>query len=159
METNDVLRRIRYAFNFKDDQMINIFELGQISVSQEKLLAFYKKDSDEGFVKCSSDELNGFLDGLIIKKRGPKDSDEPRQKFRVNNNLILRKLKIALNFKDVDIIETMKLTEFKVSKSELTALFRNPQHENYKECGDQFLRAFLNGLPLRYAITKKYSKK
>jgi uncharacterized protein YehS (DUF1456 family) len=64
----------------------------------------------------------------------------------LSNNDILKKLRIALVLKDEDIIGILKLAEFDISKSELNALFRNPDHPNYRECGDQLLRNFLNGL-------------
>ncbi len=64
----------------------------------------------------------------------------------LTNNDILKKLRVALELKDDDIVHILKLAEFDVTKSELTALFRKPDHPNYKECGDQLLRNFLNGL-------------
>lgn len=64
----------------------------------------------------------------------------------MTNNDILKKLRIALKLRDEDIIEILKLVDFPVSKSELSALFRAEDHPNYKECGDQLLRNFLNGL-------------
>lgn len=67
----------------------------------------------------------------------------------MTNNDILKKLRIALKLRDTDIIEILKLAEFEVSKSELSALFRKEDHPNYKECGDQLLRRFLNGLIIR----------
>ncbi len=64
----------------------------------------------------------------------------------MTNNDILKKLRIALKLRDEDIIEILKLVDFQVSKSELSALFRTEDHPNYQECGDQLLRNFLNGL-------------
>lgn len=64
----------------------------------------------------------------------------------LTNNDILKKIRVALELKDEDIIHILKLSDFEVSKSELNALFRKPDHPNYKQCGDQLLRNFLNGL-------------
>jgi len=64
----------------------------------------------------------------------------------MTNNDILKKLRVALKLKDDDIIQILKLAEFSLSKSEVNALFRSEEHPNYKECGDQVLRNFLNGL-------------
>ena len=64
----------------------------------------------------------------------------------MTNNDILKKLRVALKLRDEDIIEVLKLAEFEVTKSEVNALFRSEDHPNYKECGDQLLRNFLNGL-------------
>jgi len=64
----------------------------------------------------------------------------------MTNNDILKKLRVALKLRDEDIIEILMLVDFKVTKSEVNALFRTEDHPNYKECGDQLLRNFLNGL-------------
>ena len=67
----------------------------------------------------------------------------------MSNNEILKKLRIALNLKDTDIIEILKLADFDISKSELSALFRSEDQRNYRECGDQILRRFLSGLIIK----------
>lgn len=67
----------------------------------------------------------------------------------LTNNDILKKLRVALSFRDTDILECLELVEFKISKSELSAIFRNEDHPNYQECGDQILRNFLNGLIIK----------
>jgi uncharacterized protein YehS (DUF1456 family) len=69
---------------------------------------------------------------------------------RLTNNAILKKLRIALQLKEDDMVGILKLAGVDISTSELTALFRKEGHRNYKECGDQFLRNFLKGLTLRY---------
>ncbi len=67
----------------------------------------------------------------------------------MTNNDIFKKLRVALSFRDTDIIECLKLVEYDISKSELSAIFRSEDHPNYQECGDQLLRNFLNGLIIR----------
>lgn len=64
----------------------------------------------------------------------------------MNNNDIFKKLRVALHLRDDEIVEILKLVDFKISRSELGAFFRNADHPLYKECGDQILRNFLNGL-------------
>ena len=64
----------------------------------------------------------------------------------MSNNDILKKLRVALELRDDDIIHILSLEDFKVSKTELSAFFRKEDHPNYKPCGDQILRKFLNGL-------------
>ncbi len=68
----------------------------------------------------------------------------------MNNNDILKKLRIALELKEEDIIEILKLSDFDITSAELSALFRREGHRNYQECGDQILRRFLDGLILKY---------
>ena len=64
----------------------------------------------------------------------------------MTNNDILKKLRVALHLRNDEIVEIMKLVDFEVTTSELGALFRKDDHPKYKDCGDQFLRNFLNGL-------------
>jgi uncharacterized protein YehS (DUF1456 family) len=79
----------------------------------------------------------------------------------LTNNDILKKLRIALELKDDDIIHILKLADFTVTKSELSALFRKDDHPNYVACGDQLLRNFLQGLIIykRGPHIKKEEKK
>lgn len=78
----------------------------------------------------------------------------------LTNNDVFKKLRVAHKFRDTDIIDICKLVDFKVSKSELGAIFRKEDHPKYMECGDQFLRNFLNGLVihLRGPMPKKEDK-
>jgi len=64
----------------------------------------------------------------------------------MDNNEILKKLRVALELRDDDIIEILRLADFTITKSELSALFRKEDHPNYKNCGDQIMRNFLRGL-------------
>ena len=64
----------------------------------------------------------------------------------ITNNDIMKKLRVALQLRDTDIVEILKLAEFDVSVSELSAIFRREDHPNYMPCGDQLLRRFLDGL-------------
>lgn len=64
----------------------------------------------------------------------------------MTNNDIFKKLRVALKLTNKDIVEICKLVDFKVSESELGAFFRREGHPKYRNCGDQILRNFLNGL-------------
>jgi len=152
---NDILRRFRYALDISNPKMLEIFRNSGHEIDQETLLSLLKKEEEEGCLACSNGLLEGFLDGLIILKRGrqegaPREAATPGRER--TNNIILRKLRIALEMKDDDMIEVMKLAGVTVTKSELGALFRSRGHKNYKECGDQFLRSFLTGLTNRYRV-------
>jgi uncharacterized protein YehS (DUF1456 family) len=150
---NDILRRFRYALDISNPKMVEIFRAAGHDIDQGTLLSLLKKEGEEGFLDCSNSLLEGFFDGLITVKRGKREGVAPRPittgKERTNNN-ILRKIRIALEMKDEDMLAVMNLAGVSVSKSELGALFRSKEHKNYKECGDQFLRSFLNGLTSRY---------
>ena len=146
---NDVLRRLRYALDILDADAIEIFALGDYKIEKEELTNYYKKDTDEGFVECSDFVLACFLDGLITKKRGRKDDAPVAQRdknMQLSNNAILKKIRIALNFQEQDMLTVLARGGNVISKSELSALFRQKNQKNYKECGDQILRNFLTGL-------------
>jgi uncharacterized protein YehS (DUF1456 family) len=133
--------------------MIEIFKLANYEIEQSNLSGLLKKEDEEGFVDCSNAALWYFLDGLIIHKRGRKEikpEETRKSESRLTNNSILKKLRIALELKEDDMLAVLNLAEVDISKSELSALFRKEGHKNYKECGDQFLRKFLRGLSIRY---------
>jgi uncharacterized protein YehS (DUF1456 family) len=156
MNNNDILRRLRYALDISNPTMIEIFQLSGCSIEQPTLLKFLKKEEEEDFIACSNPLMSFFLDGLIIQKRGKRDSDAghaPKPDSSLDNNAILKKLRIALDLKEDDMLAIMKLAGVVISKSELSALFRNKGHKHYKECGDQFLRNFLQGLTIRHRNT------
>lgn len=150
MTNNDFLRRLRYALNLKDNITVQIFKKGGLTVTKEDVVNYLKKDIDEGFKKISNNDLMIFLDGLIIHKRGEKKDASPSPKVKITknnlNNVLLRKLRIALAFKSYDMIEVFKLGGVEISEAELNALFRSEDHRNYKECGDKYIRVFLKGL-------------
>ena len=150
MTNNDFLRRLRYALNIKDNIMVQIFKKGNIIVTREDVIDYLKKDIDEGLKKLSNNDLISFLDGLIIQKRGKREDGTPPPKIKITknnlNNILLRKLRIALAFKSYDMIRIFKLGGIEISEGELSALFRREDHKNYKECGDKYIRVFLKGL-------------
>jgi len=149
MTNNDILRRIRYIFNLRDAGLVDIFRLGDKQITVKAVFNLLLKDDDEEYKSLSDKDFAHFLNGFIIKMRGAKDGPQPIAESTLNNNLILRKLKIALNLKDDDIIEIMDLADIRIGKSELSAFFRNTNHKHYRVCKDQFLRNFLMGLQLK----------
>ncbi|MFC3809500.1 YehS family protein [Lacihabitans lacunae] len=150
MKNNDILRRLRFTFDFGDDKMMKLFEKGGETVTRAQISDWLKKEEDEAHKPLNDRLFATFLNGLIEDKRGAKEGAKPEPEKQLNNNIILRKLKIALNFKEEDMLEVFELAEFRIGKSELSAFFRNPNQSQYRECKDQFLRNFLIGLQLKY---------
>jgi len=146
MNNNDVLRRVRYTFNFDDSKMITIFGLGGLEVTRAQISDWLKKEEDPDYRKCSDEQLATFLNGLIVEKRGKKDGPQPVPEKSLNNNIVFRKLKIALNLQADDVLELVRQKDFQMSKHELSAFFRKPGNRHYRECKDQVLRYFLKGL-------------
>lgn len=150
MINNDILRRIRYIFDYSDKQMIEIFSLAEFTTNRAEVSNWLKKENSEDFCDMKDVELAIFLNGLIIKNRGKKDGPQPEPEKILSNNAILRKIKIALKYKDIDMISVLDLAGYKISKHELSAFFRKPGHKNYRNCNDQIVRNFLTGLQKKY---------
>ena len=154
MTQNDIIRRVRYALNLNDPTLLDIFRQGDHAVDLTGLKNLMKKEDEPGYVACSDKVLGAFLDGLIIHKRGKKETAPGQAKkpdVQLTNNAILKKVeKYALELKEDDMLAVLKQGGVEISSSELSAFFRKPGHKHYKECGDQFLRGFLKGLAVRY---------
>lgn len=150
MTNNDIMRRIRYIFDFNDSKMMDLFAAAGQQVTREQVSAWLKREEDPGYEKCRDRQLAIFLNGLIIDKRGKREGPQPEPERRLNNNIIFMKLKIALNLKAEEVLEILRLAEFCISKHELSAFFRRPGHKQYRDCQDQILRNFLKGMQLKY---------
>ena len=155
MNNNDVLRRVRYIFDFNDSKMIALFALGnpdtEQAISRAEISDWLKKEDEPAHKVCTDTMLAIFLNGLIVDKRGARDDAPPLvPEKRITNNAVFTKLRIALNFKAEDVLEVLGSTGHTLSKHELSAFFRKPGHKHYRECKDQVLRNFLKGLQLKY---------
>ncbi len=150
MNNNDILRSIRYTFDLSDAQMIAVFGLAGQQVTRGQIGDWLKKEDDPASQNCSDAELAAFLNGLIYQKRGRQEGPPAVPEKRLTNNIILRKLKIALNLRGEDVIEIMGLADFGMSHHELSAFFRKRDHKHYRPCKDQILRNFLKGMQRKY---------
>ncbi|MEH7443003.1 DUF1456 family protein [Bacillus sp. JJ1122] len=166
MENNDILIRLRYAQDIKNVDMVEIFKLGGVNVTKDEVLKMLKKPEEEvygaidveendDYIKCNNKTLESFLNGFITFKRGKQDPKpgQPEIPALTNehvNNMLLKKLKIALSMTSEDMLDIFKMAGISVTKGELGALLRKPGHKNYKECGDKFARNFLKGLAVKY---------
>ena len=130
--------------------MISIFSQAELAVTRSQISDWLKKDEDPEQQLCDDRTLACFLNGLINEMRGKKEGNQPEPEKRLNNNIIFKKLKIALNLKAEDILRIMALTDFSMSKHELSAFFRKKGHKHYKKCQDQILRNFLHGIQIEY---------
>ncbi|MFO7706413.1 MAG: DUF1456 family protein [Halopseudomonas sp.] len=149
MTNNDILRRLRYAFDLKDSAVIDILALADRDVSEEQVAAWLKREEDDGFLTMTDSEMLTFLNGFINVKRGKREGAQPPREERLNNNMVLQKLRIALNLQAEGVLQLLELADFRLSKHELSAFFRKPGNKNYRECKDQILRKFLLGIQLQ----------
>ena len=147
MTPNDFLRSIRYLLNVPDSTLVDILRLADLEVSAAQIVAFLKKEDEVGYLACSDRVMAHFLNGLVLYKRGRDPSRAPQPiEVPVTNNVVLKKLRVAFELKDSDIIALFAKTGLRVSKAELGAFCRRPDHRNYRECGDQFLRNLLKAM-------------
>ncbi|MDE1515542.1 DUF1456 family protein [Vibrio sp. dsl-7] len=162
MTNNDILRRVRYTFDLKDELMAEIFSLADFAVTNLQITSWLKKEDDQSFVKLSDAELAAFLNGLINFKRGKREGDQPKPEESkpeqpLTHNMVFQKLRIALNLKSEEIIEILQRVDFRLSKHELSAFFRKPDNKHYRECKDQILHNFLLGLQHQFRPTSDES--
>lgn len=170
MDNNDLLIRLRYALDIKNNDMVEIFKLGGVELSKGEVLKVLTKtpesddeDTDSIWAEQESDDyiraddhlFESFLNGFIIFKRGqqepkPGQPEFPESTNERSNNLLLKKVKIALQLTSEDMLEIWDLAGVTVSRGELGALLRKVGHKNYKECGDRYARNFLKGLAIKY---------
>jgi len=151
MTNNDLLRSLRYALKLNGESIAELCGLGGHAVKPLDVLKLLKKEEEAGFLACDDSVVIAFLDGLIVSRRGarePKPGTAVATEAALNNNLILRKLRIALELPDEAMLAILAKAGVGLSKSELSAMFRAKGHRNYKPCGDQFLRNFIRGLSL-----------
>lgn len=150
MLNNDILRRLRYVFDLADTKVVKIFSLVGTEIQQEDVTRWLKRDDDPWYRPCSDELMATFLNGFIVFRRGKKDGPVPVPEKKLNNNIVLRKLKIAMDYKSEDMLAVLALADLPISEHELSAFFRKAGHKHYRECKDQVLRNFLEGLRLKY---------
>ncbi len=135
--------------NISEFKLVEIVKMGGGEVTQAQMNAFIKKEDEPGFEACPQNVMARFLNGLIYMRRGKDETRPPLAPELPTNNVVLKKLRVAFELKDEDILSMLDEAGCKVTKTELSALFRKEGHHNYRECGDQLLRNFLKGLTNR----------
>ena len=150
MTNNDIIRRLRYTFNYNDSKMIELFKLADYVVQTADIHGWLRKMEDPLLIPISDRELAMFLNGLIIDKRGKRDGTQPEPETQLTNNMILRKLKIAMDIQSDGMLEMCASIDKPLGKHELSAFFRNASHRSYRPCLDQYLRNFLNALQAKH---------
>lgn len=129
---------------------MTVFSQADLNVTRGQVSDWLKKDDDPQQQPCDDRTLACFLNGLINEMRGKKEGTQPEPEDKLNNNIIFKKLKIALNLKAEDTLRILGLADFSLSKHELSAFFRKKGHKHYRECQEQILRNFLHGIQIEY---------
>ncbi len=155
MTNNEVFQHIRYIFALNSEKISALFQHAKCPQSDEAIENYLRKNGEHKFSRLPSNILASFLDGLIIEHRGKKEGTQAQLNQAINNNVIFNKVKIALALKADDIINLLATAELTLSKHELSAFFRKPEHKHYRPCHDETLIKFFNGLHLKFRNTIK----
>lgn len=150
---NEILYRIQKALNLTTEEMLEAYKLVDYKMEASHLESILKRRNDDGFSVASYEELGLFLDGLVTLKRGPspkKANDD--EAVELTNNLILKKLRIAMELKEAETEIIFGLADVELSKQQLASLFRREGHKNFKACSDELLVSFLDGLDEFYFV-------
>lgn len=160
MNNNDIIIRLRYALNIKKEDMLKVFELGGITMTEAQLSEVLTKQAPDVArdAKVSMQTLEAFMNGLIISQRGQKFGADLKPipptfdmaKDEDINNVVMKKLKIAMSYTSEDYISFLKTAGVTISNNELSAVLRRPDHRNYKPAGDRYLRNILKGMAMTY---------
>lgn len=148
LKINDILFKIKTALSLDDDSIIKAYTLAEYEMSQERLTSILKRHQDKGYEEATYEELGLFLDGLVLLKRGAnnKEKKEDDEVVALTNNLILKKLRVALELKEPELIILFALAEVNITKRQIGSLFRKEGSKNFKSCSDELLLSFLEGL-------------
>ncbi|MBT8348738.1 MAG: DUF1456 family protein [Sulfurovum sp.] len=150
---NEILYRIHKALNLTTEEILEAYKLEAYTMDASHLESILKRHQDDGFTAATYEELGLFLDGLVTLKRGPspKKTNE-NEAVELTNNLILKKLRIALELKEAETEIIFGLADVELTKQQLASLFRKEGHKNFKECSDELLMSFLDGLNEFYYV-------
>ena len=155
MKPSEVIQSIKDTLNLNRKQILHIYELEEFSMSIDRLNGILKNSSKKGSINATYEELGVFLDGLISYKRGKSSAPTP-QDVILDNNLIIKKLRVALNLKEFEVALIFELADFKISKTAIKDIFRSLSHPKYRECDNKTLKAFLEGLNEFYFDSGEY---
>ena len=142
-----ILYKIKTALGLDNETIIKAYALAGYEMTEERLVQLLMRRNEKGYSECSFEELGLFLDGLILLKRGPgPQKSDKHETIVLSNNLILKKLRIALKLREAETEIIFGLGDIPLGKQQLASLFRSEKHKNFKACPDELLMAFLNGL-------------
>lgn len=146
MNNTERMMRLSHALELEALDIVEIFELGQIEMTEESVELVLS-----GKTPLDFESLEAFLNGLIIFNRGEKPNQGPRKPMtiedpRSTNNVMLKKLKIAFSLNSEDMLDLFKVVEISISKEKLSCLFRKEGHKSYKYARDVYIVGFLKAI-------------
>jgi len=147
MPINDILFKLKTALSLTNKEVIKAYALAEYEMREERLNNILKRRQDKGYEEATYEELGIFLDGLVLLKRGPSDKvASNNEAVALSNNLILKKVRVAMELKERELVILFALAEVVLSKRQIGSLFRKEGGKNFKVCSDELLISFLEGL-------------
>jgi len=159
MNNNDRLRYLSNALALTQEEMIEIFSLGGLTVTAEQMellrTAIPEEEVEETVAveKCDYPTLESFLNGYVTFKRGePTTTTGESEKRPLTmtgknvNNVMIKKLKVALSLSNEDLIDMFEEAGMSLTKGELTPIFRKEGHKHYKKCSDRMIMTLIDGI-------------
>ncbi|RUM75737.1 MAG: DUF1456 domain-containing protein [Sulfurovum sp.] len=147
MQINDILFKIKTALSLDNESIIKAYALVEHEMTTARLTNILKRHQDKGYEEATYEELGLFLDGLVLLKRGENTTPKSEEEIvELTNNLILKKLRVALNLKETELVVLFALAEVTITKRQIGSLFRKEGGKNFKSCSDELLLSFLEGL-------------
>lgn len=148
MKYNEIIKRLRYILDIDDQVLLDCFTLGGCDIALADVEGFCRA-ADDNAQECTEEQMSRFLDGLILWRRGPSDKGS-RNPVALNNNVILKKIRIALELEARDLDNAFMLADHEISPHEISALFRKPGTKHYVACSDHVFERLLSGLSLYF---------
>jgi len=149
MQNGEILRRLQFILGIDDSDIVECFTLVGNTVSVENIQQYVCQPDTENYQPCSDEAFCAFLDGLIQWRRGPSEQKQ-RNVVALNNNSILKKIRIALELQARDLDNAFMLSGHEISPHEISALFRKPGTKHYVACSDEVFERLLSGLSLYF---------
>jgi len=147
MQINDILFRITKALSLTTDDLVKLYALAEYDISEERIESILKRRQDKEYKEAGYEDLGLFLDGLVLFKRGISDRVAKEDDVvDLTNNLIMKKLRVALELKEPELVIIFALADTALTKRQIGALFRKEGTKNFKSASDELLMAFIEGL-------------
>jgi uncharacterized protein YehS (DUF1456 family) len=148
MDNNQLLLTLRNALGMDNDDIAAIFDTAGHQPEKAALAGILSDSEAAEFTTCSNQLMRLFLEGLILSERGPREDGATLaiEDGALSNNQILKKLRIAFNFKEMDMLSVFEEGGANLPISEFKALFRKEENKHFRPCSDTLLQQFLTGL-------------
>jgi uncharacterized protein YehS (DUF1456 family) len=149
MIKNEIIKRLRFMLDVDTAVLAECFVLGGSDFTAPMVEHLLVSETDEAYQECTDELFTRFLDGLIIYRRGPS-KEGLRNPVALTNNLILKKVRIALELEARDLDNAFMLADCEMSQHEISSLFRKPGTKHFVACTDELLERFFSGLSLYF---------